>query len=131
MQLLPDWPRCPLEQRKQHLPEKPGVYALFDGRSLVYIGKSSNLAKRWAGRSHHRYPQAEQLSRPVLAWLAMPLRQIDRAERALIAHYKPKWNDTPVPRYGDRAFSLTLPDWFKLGLAIALGCFVLGFLLAA
>lgn len=69
---------------------KPGIYALFSGEELVYIGKDSHLPARIL--QHQRDKEKEFDS-----WRAFPITGISdnellNIEGALIRHYSPKYN---------------------------------------
>lgn len=72
---------------------QPGVYAIFDGRSLLYVGSSLNLASRLSGHPVRRqYRQAN-----------IRVRYTKRgdhlsAEFKLIERLQPKLNKTWVDR---------------------------------
>lgn len=69
------------------LPEYvPCIYALFAGRSLLYIGKSLNIKQRFA--SYHRYNRLVTHAKA----RAVDFKLIDYTERRLIRRLKPSMN---------------------------------------
>lgn len=60
-------PSLPLEE-KLSLPECPAIYfAILEGDEVLYIGRATNLARRWLG--HHRYGQLKNIGNVKLSWL--------------------------------------------------------------
>ncbi len=95
------WPRLPLHQRDQ-LPKASGLYAVVSMGRLLYVGRSTNLNRRWTAREdreHHRLPQAQDLLFPYLHYIEVPERRIAAAEKRLIARVGPPWNNTKVPKH--------------------------------
>ncbi len=88
------WRTIPLHDRN-HLPSKPGLYAIKSLGRVMYVGKSADLKRRWG--NHHRYRQASNLAWPHLAYITMSESRIHDAEKKLIARIDPPWNDKPVP----------------------------------
>lgn len=100
-----------------------GVYALFFGDELVYIGKAKRLLARIYAhrnmlerkRAGVRGIKAVPFSK-VKAW-PCPEVDLDRWERELIERYQPKHNTNFIkPRPLDRPLTLTIQ-----GFEIALG----------
>lgn len=121
---ISQWRSCRLEDRKALLPKSSGIYAVLSKDSVMYIGRSNNLNRRWRS-GHHRYDQATRLKNPKLAWICVEKSQLSALEAVLIRTYRPAWNWTKVeaPRvlYSFRTL--------LIGLAIAagIGC-VIGFI---
>ena len=90
------WASVLLEDRNR-LPQTSGVYAVIKQRKIYYIGVSTNLNRRWRGKGHHRFAQADKLGRPSLHYLLLPRNQAQIAEKALIAKYSPLWNYSKIP----------------------------------
>ena len=90
------WASVPLEDRRQ-LPQKPGVYAVIKRKKIYYIGVSINLNRRWQGKSHHRFAQAEKLGHSRLHYVLLPKHDAKTLEKQLIAQYSPPWNYSKVP----------------------------------
>ena len=85
-------PGCPVAERKQ-LPDRPGIYFVLDGATVLYIGRAVNLRNRWA--QHHRLAQVgsakiayQEVSDPAM---------LDAVEIACIDHFQPTLNRTQVP----------------------------------
>lgn len=79
---------------KCSLPTEQGIYFVFSGKVLLYIGKAQNIKNRWV--SHHRFTQFQQFKNVVIRWI--PSDEIDKTELVLIEHFEPLLNDTPVPQ---------------------------------
>jgi hypothetical protein len=81
------------------LPEVAGVYYVTAFWRLFYVGKATNLRRRWR-KNHQRYNQFKILS-PFgrLHFKVMPAHRIDDYERMEIQRCKPPWNYSPVPGF--------------------------------
>lgn len=80
---------------KTDLPSKPGLYFVIDGDTLLYIGRSKDLNRRW--KSHHRYKQIKAMSRfPQIAFLDCDDESLLWTEREVIQRFAPLLNDTKV-----------------------------------
>ena len=90
------WASVLLEERNK-LPPKSGVYAVVKRGKIYYIGVSTNLNRRWCGKGHHRFLQADRLRRPRVHYLLLPNQQAKDFEKTLIAEYSPPWNYSKVP----------------------------------
>ncbi len=90
------WAAVKLEERSR-LPRTAGVYAVIKRKKIYYIGFSTNLHRRWRGKSHHRFAQANKLGRPSLHYLPVSSDYARTAEKILIAKYRPPWNYSKVP----------------------------------
>ncbi|ESA32221.1 excinuclease abc c subunit domain-containing protein [Leptolyngbya sp. Heron Island J] len=90
------WVSVPLDDRRQ-LPQKPGVYAVIKRKKIYYIGVSINLNRRWQGKGHHRFAQAEKLGRSRLHYVLLPKHDAKTLEKQLITQYSPPWNYSKVP----------------------------------
>lgn len=90
------WDSVHLDERNR-LPQASGVYAVIKQRKIYYIGVSTNLNRRWSGKSHHRFPQADKLGRPKLHYLLLPKQDARTLEKLLIVRYDPPWNYSKVP----------------------------------
>ncbi len=86
------WDTLPKEKYKK-APDAPGVYALYWGSTLQYIGMASSLYDRI--RAH-----VDEVPFGSFAWFKMPKDQIAAAEAELIHEYDPPWN-TNYPTHPD------------------------------
>lgn len=124
------WPRLPLSQRDK-LPKDPGLYAVVSLGRVLYVGRSTNLHRRWTAkgdREHHRLPQAQDLLWPYLHYIELPERKIAAAEERLIARVKPPWNNAKVPRHRwslAELLSLAAMGWLVVVLWGRLGAWVM------
>lgn len=76
--------------KKKHIaraPDKSGVYALYYGKTLQYIGKSDNIHRRVS--QHNR---DKDIPFGSFAWYRLPPSQLLKAEDYLIGRYKPRCN---------------------------------------
>ena len=90
------WASVRLEDRAR-LPQTSGVYAVIKRKKIYYIGFSTNLNRRWRGKSHHRFAQTARLQQPNLHYLPLSKDHARTAEKILIARYSPPWNYSKVP----------------------------------
>lgn len=81
------------------LPEVAGVYYVTAFWRLFYVGKATNLRRRWR-KNHQRYNQFKILA-PFgrLHFKVMPAYKIDAYEKMEIQRCKPPWNYSPVPGF--------------------------------
>ncbi|MBD2416101.1 GIY-YIG nuclease family protein [Nostoc calcicola FACHB-3891] len=83
-------------QERRSLPECAAVYFVLNGNEILYIGGTVNLAQRWL--AHHRWHQLVEMGDGIrLAWLecSEPALLLE-VETALIKHFQPRLNRTPV-----------------------------------
>jgi hypothetical protein len=66
----------------------PGIYLLFDGDELVYVGQSGDIKVRLA---QHRKEGAKQFDRVLLYHMASEMSRL-RTEGILILYFLPKYN---------------------------------------
>lgn len=93
--------QCTLRQRGRLL-SVSGIYFVTDEwNKLLYIGKATNLQKRWAGTAHHRYKQFAKvgLDKITVSYVLAPVTELDNLERQYIAALKPLLNDGTVKKY--------------------------------
>lgn len=101
---LAKFPSIPTHMRDR-LPECAGIYFAmvepgFHSATLqiLYIGRSRNLRARW--RSHHRLADIQAHPGARIYWLRVDGLFDDDALSAVelwcIAHFKPRYNNTPV-----------------------------------
>lgn len=81
------------------LPEVAGVYYVTAFWRLFYVGKATNLRRRWR-KNHQRYNQFKILS-PFgrLHFKVMPAHRINDFEKLEIKQLNPPWNYSPVPGF--------------------------------
>ena len=84
-------PSVPFAERRR-LPGCPAIYFVLNGQDTVlYIGRSVNLAARWA--KHHRAAMLTQHQATRIAWLVMDdAALITSVEEACIAYFEPVCN---------------------------------------
>ena len=70
-------------------PTKSGVYALYYGTLLQYIGSSEDIRRRVP---EHNF----EIPFGSFAWYRLPPSQMLKAEEYLIGRYKPPWNSQHV-----------------------------------
>lgn len=89
-------PSVPLSARKE-LPECPAIYLVLDGSTVLYVGKSVNLAQRWL--KHHRFEQVEkQAECPRIAYVeCSDVTLLEDLEQAAIEHFQPLLNGQVIP----------------------------------
>lgn len=87
-------PSLPLTERNK-LPNLPAVYfAIAEAGEILYIGRSKNLAARWA--VHHRYVELKTIGNVRIAWLhCSDELLLPGIEEALIKYFLPTLNSTP------------------------------------
>ena len=87
-----------LLQERRSLPECAAVYFVLNSSDeILYIGATVNLAQRWL--AHHRWHQLVEMGDGIrLAWLEYSEPALlAEIEAALINHFQPTLNCTPVP----------------------------------
>lgn len=72
-----------IREAKKLLPHTAGVYFVFDGDEIRYVGISHDLRNRWA--SHSRQRQFYNFENPRLSWHQMSFSESVVAERRWIA----------------------------------------------
>lgn len=84
-------PSLPLSERKQ-LPSCSAIYFVMQGDRILYIGKTVNLAQRWA--THNRLKQFVKIVGDVhIAWLeCSDTTLLRKVEAALIKQFEPELN---------------------------------------
>jgi len=88
-------------QERRNLPQCAAVYFVLNGSSkILYIGGTLNLVQRWL--THHRCNQLTNMGDGIrIAWLeCSEPALLPEIEAALIKHFQPSLNRTPVP--GDK-----------------------------
>lgn len=92
-----------------NLPAAPGVYLVYAGSELLYVGASSNLKQRFSKK--HKY-QARFIDQGADRISYLVTDEYKRLESELIIRNQPKLN-----RYGLWTVSRG-PWWFQLSLAV-------------
>lgn len=90
-------PSVAFDDRKA-LPKCAAIYFVLnpDG-TVLYIGQSIHLAKRWA--AHHRMTVLREKQAIRIAWLVMPDETLlNTAEAACITYFAPPCNGAPGPK---------------------------------
>lgn len=76
------------------LPAIAGIYLVWQGETLLYLGKAGNIRRRW--ESHHRHSQMRDLQADRIAWMPYAdLLTLDEMERELIDQLEPVLNRQP------------------------------------
>lgn len=85
-------PSLPLNERRS-LPKCKAIYFVIDGETVLYIGKTVNLAHRLV--NHHRLNEFK--SNPRVAWLECSDKSLlPELEKALIKYFSPLLNGTKI-----------------------------------
>ncbi|MEM6403432.1 MAG: GIY-YIG nuclease family protein [Cyanobacteria bacterium P01_D01_bin.116] len=86
-----DLPSLPLIERL-HLPKCSAVYFVMQHERVLYIGRTINLAQRWA--THQKWSYLIKLDTPVrIAWLECSDKNLlVQIEKALIQEFEPELN---------------------------------------
>lgn len=87
-----DWSNVLFTQRSR-LPIESGIYIVADANNKVwYVGKAQNIKSRWAGKTHHRYPQLIRSNRKLchrIYWKLVPLSDLDEQEKYYVNLLQP------------------------------------------
>jgi len=80
------------------LPDCSAVYFCLSIRDeCLYIGKAECLRERW--RRHHRYAELVGIDAYAsITWQECAAENLDRFEKTCIAHFRPRFNETPDSR---------------------------------
>ncbi|WP_339367527.1 GIY-YIG nuclease family protein [Thalassoporum mexicanum] len=95
------------------LPRSPGIYYITAFWLVFYVGKATNLRRRWSGKNHQRYNQFKILAPFArLHYKTMPRHRIDGYEKAEIDRLRLPWNQSRVPDfYGLVGFFIWVWFW--------------------
>lgn len=88
-------PSVSLEDRKL-LPDSPGIYlAIAEDMTVLYVGQSTRVRTRWW--QHHRFYELKEIGNVRIAWVTVsdPTLLLG-IEKALISHFNPPLNGSPV-----------------------------------
>jgi excinuclease UvrABC nuclease subunit len=71
-----------------------------DKHGLLYIGRASDLCKRWTGGiSHHCLENCLKLGDVTLHWMIVSRDMLAATEKSLILEHRPPWNqETKRPK---------------------------------
>jgi GIY-YIG catalytic domain len=88
---------------RESLPICSGIYVITDmNENVWYVGKATDLRKRWIGKGHHRYPQLIRSNRRNeyrIHWLCVPSELLNAQELSYINLFKPELNGCKVKSY--------------------------------
>ena len=97
-----NWSNVTFQQR-QYLPSCSGIYIVADSdKNIWYVGQAINIKSRWAGKSHHRYPQLIRSNKKrqfKIYWKQVPPSLLTQTERQYIQELQPELNHTKVKKY--------------------------------
>lgn len=83
------WHKAELDE----VPQLPGIYALYYGETLQYIGQSINLQKRLKDHDrNHYYQQGDYKPFGNYSWFVIHQEFLDQAEKMLIQYYQSPYN---------------------------------------
>lgn len=89
--------------QRSRLPVSSGIYVVADANNKVwYVGKAQNIKSRWAGKTHHRYPQLIRSNRKLchrIYWKLVPLSYLDEQEKYYVNLFQPELNGCKVKKY--------------------------------
>ena len=77
---------------RNNLPSSSGIYFVFDGQAIEYIGQAHNLRVRWKSRSHHKYPDVCAMSSPKIKYIFVNKEELLATEKRLINEFSPRLN---------------------------------------
>jgi hypothetical protein len=85
------------------LPSSSGIYVVVDANDCVwYVGQAANIKARWAGKTHHRYPQLIRSNKKRsyrIHWLEVSVSLLTEKEKYYIELLKPELNGCKVKKY--------------------------------
>ena len=102
----------------RNLPESCGIYfAISAENQILYVGKASNLRRRWCG--HHLSSYFISLGNIRIAWASVSQECIDALEIDLIRRFTPRfnkafnkdWKRPPKPELVEDGDSPLRPPW--------------------
>lgn len=87
-------PRVQWQDRRK-LPQEPGIYFVFQGEELLYIGKAVNLKARW--KHHNRgYQFSLTPSVQIAYWQRNAGEDLEGLERLCCRAFQPRLNGTKI-----------------------------------
>lgn len=87
-----DWSDQWTKSDLDDVPNKSGVYALYHGRTLQYIGRSHDLRLRLKEWERKHYYKNEYVPFGSYAWFRVSKNQLSKVEADLIGYYQPYYN---------------------------------------
>ena len=97
-----NWSEVAFTER-QHLPSLSGIYAVVDINTCVwYVVQANNIKARWAGKTHHRYPQLIRSNKKQqfkIYWKEFSSTLLTEKEKYYIELFKPELNGCKVKKY--------------------------------
>lgn len=97
-----DWSSIAFTQR-DCLPSSSGIYVVVDANDCVwYVGQAANIKARWAGKTHHRYPQLIRSNKKRsyrIYWQEFSVDLLTEKEKYYIELLKPELNGCKVKKY--------------------------------
>ena len=85
------------------LPSCSGIYVIVDANDYVwYVGQAANIKARWAGKTHHRYPQLIRSNKKRsyrIYWKELSVDLLTEKEKYYIQMFKPELNGCKVKKY--------------------------------
>ena len=89
---LLEWSDRWTKRNLDDVPMKSGIYALYHGTTLQYIGRSLNLLTRLKRWEQKHYYKNEYVPFGSYAWFNVPKNQLSKIEDGLIGYYQPPYN---------------------------------------
>lgn len=89
---LLDWGGRWAKRYLNDVPKKTGIYALYHGTTIQYIGKSNNLQSRLKEWERRHYYRNEYVPFGSFAWFVLPKNQTSWIEASLVDYYAPRYN---------------------------------------
>lgn len=86
-------PSVALDELDQ-LPNESGIYFACQDDEVFYVGKSTNINRRW--QNHHRHKQLSGIDSLRIAWILFDKDTLTEMERHYITMFNPPVNYTPV-----------------------------------
>ncbi len=97
-----DWSSVTFTERR-YLPGESGIYVVADANDCVwYVGQAANIKARWAGKTHHRYPQLIRSNKKRsyrIYWKEISVDLLVEKEKHYIELFKPELNGCKVKKY--------------------------------
>ncbi len=97
-----DWLSVAFTERR-YLPGESGIYVVADANDCVwYVGQAANIKARWAGKTHHRYPQLIRSNKKRsyrIYWKELSVEKLTEKEKYYIELFKPELNGCKVKKY--------------------------------